>query len=77
MILTAAQAEAIYSAMCALNNVGGALRATMPQANSEKWLKVRECEDFGTIKVIVGFTTAEVYADQNAFAQAYGLQTGA
>ncbi|MNL59839.1 hypothetical protein D3C87_1835980 [compost metagenome] len=68
LILNSHQAEAVYSAMCALNNVSGKI----------------ECEIDGCIKVIersngnidVSSTkqfSEEYYDDQGAFRDAYGL----
>lgn len=65
-ILNQAQAEAVYSAMCALGRLGipidiraGVVRAT-------------ETEHAGVL-VSVSASTAEQYDDQSAFASAYGL----
>lgn len=68
MILTKAQAEAVYSVMCALNNVGG--RADI--AIDAKHLKIIEATD-GQIAIWVKNFPEEVYANQSAFAAAYGL----
>lgn len=77
MILNQSQAEAVYSAMCALNNVSGVVRVTFtPDTKGGKVIKVKECEDFGYVTVIVGFETVERYDNQAAFATAYGLQQG-
>jgi hypothetical protein len=70
MILTKAQAEAVYSAMCALNNVGGVIGdLTLRAGLRVQWLSsvtVREglCGSF------------EEYGNQAEFATAYGLQQG-
>jgi hypothetical protein len=71
-ILNPSQAEAVYSAMCALNNVSGAIRVIFA-AEGQKVIKVRQCEDFGSISVIHGFETVERYASQYEFFTAYGL----
>lgn len=76
-ILTQTQAEAVYSAMCALNNVGGKLRASIPPAeDGGKWLFIEECEDSGQITLTQGLRRIACHADQSAFATAYGLQQG-
>ncbi len=70
MILNQAQAEAVYSAMCALNNVGGKL-----------WCYVGgyRIEDEGADGVTimndyrVNPQTLERHASQAAFAAAYNL----
>jgi hypothetical protein len=75
-ILNTAQAEAVYSAMCALNNVSAKVRTEMSglpdysivtvheRGNGQVWVEgdrgVRE----------------EIYADQSAFATAYSLAQG-
>lgn len=65
-ILSQAQAEAIYNAMCHLNNVGGRFACTLDDGKSvEAWFSVRV---FGAIGVV------ETFDDQSAFAAAYGLQ---
>ena len=76
-ILTKTQAEAVYSAMCALNNPGGRLDAFL-----EGCFHVRSMTD-GRVIVhrVTGFAhppaaEPEIYADQAAFATAYGLQQG-
>lgn len=89
-ILNAAQAEAVYSAMCALNNVGAAAWCRMPVEHGVEWVDVRQ-DDVGGIHILKGplrrFDPAESivtssgkverYFDQNAFATAYGLNTDA
>lgn len=77
-ILSQAQAEAIYTAMSALNNVGARI-----DCFAEKQFSAREMAD-GRIVVhpqndsVFPFRPEEpeVYADQAAFAAAYGLQQG-
>lgn len=82
-ILNQAQAEAVYSAMCHLNNVRGFIKVTLPihelpVAMSGTFIRV--WEDDGHIKVRRSvnhdFTAEEFYDDQSAFATAYGLQQG-
>ena len=74
-ILTQAQAEAVYSAMCALTNVGGTVKVTLPVATSGEY--IRAWEDDGHIKVVrcVRHTREadEFYENQAAFATAYDL----
>jgi hypothetical protein len=69
VILNQAQAEAVYSAMCALNNVGSIwlLNIETPEFSAKEeattGIKLRDAD--GGI---------ERHADQAAFATAYGLQ---
>jgi hypothetical protein len=77
-LLTPAQAEAVYSAMCALNNVGAKLKAAFgswPPLGKDG-TNVFENES-GVVRVVrcVGYELAEdeEYADQATFAAAYGL----
>lgn len=68
-ILTQSQAKAVYSAMCVLNNVSGGLHATLEQDGA-----VHVAEVAHGIEVwIAGGGAVENYADQSAFAAAYGL----
>lgn len=68
LILNQSQAEAVYSAMCALNNVGGALSATI------EVIRVEETHS-GAVQVwtLDTIDNPERHADQSAFATAYGL----
>ncbi len=70
LILNQSQAEAVYSAMCALKKVG---------------MRINTCDDdlvrvaehpSGVITVYHGDTVREVHAGQSAFATAYGLDHG-
>lgn len=78
-ILNQSQAEAVYSAMCYLNNVGARLDAFLDKA-----FHAREMADGRVVIHIVPNLTfpgshaaePEVYTDQSAFATAYGLQQG-
>ncbi len=75
MILNASQADAVYSAMCALNNVSMRLDGCVAAG-----IRCREDEN-GAVFVFdmrAGHTggPCEEYASQNAFATAYGLQQG-
>ena len=74
LILTQAQAEAAYSAMCALNNVSSRLMATF-----EEKLRVveRSCGGIYVLEMLQGeWSPSERYDDQAAFATAYSLQQG-
>lgn len=68
-ILTQTQAEAVYSAMCALNNVGGTA-ADLSLGNA-----VIKSDMSGAVRIF-GKTDDEEYASQHAFAAAYDLQQG-
>lgn len=70
MILNQAQAEAVYSAMCALNNVGGICGdLTFSEGLRVQWLQCVIVRD--------GLSgPREEYRNQAAFAAAYGLQQG-
>lgn len=70
MILNKSQAEAVYSAMCALNNVGGYCNELMVGKHDAI---VVSYEDG---RVVVFGDAIERYSDQSAFASAYGLQHG-
>ncbi len=66
-ILNKSQAEAVYSAMCALNNVSGRVDAQMPSG------RVVEGAN-GVILVTAYGRPSEDYGNQAAFATAYGLK---
>lgn len=70
LILTPAQAQAVYSAMCALNNVGGRIDNIFVGGSA----LVRETHS-GRVRVLsaLGAGEKETYRDQSAFAAAYGL----
>lgn len=72
LILNQAQAEAVYSAMCALNNVGGRVFATMGDQ------RVTEANGAVTVSEYQEgqWEPCERYDSQSAFATAYGLQQG-
>lgn len=76
LILNQAQAEAVYSAMCALNNVGGRI-CTELQDRYGNEIRVLESWDGVTVTLNTGGIVRErdsiTYADQHAFATAYGL----
>lgn len=71
-ILTTAQAGAVYSAMCALNNVGAKLHASL----YERAQRVDVREAGGFICVEVDGKKREVFESQDVFAMTYGLQKG-
>lgn len=68
MILNQAQAEAVYSAMCALNNVGGICGdLTLSEGLRVQWLD--------RVTVRDGLSgPREEYANQAEFATAYSLK---
>lgn len=72
MILNQSQAEAVYSAMRALNNVSGRVFATMGDQ------RVTEANGCVTVfEYLDGqWEPGERYDSQAAFAAAYGLQQG-
>lgn len=72
LILTTAQAQAVYSAMCALNQVGGGQVEAYVDA---AFALVREHLS-GCVRVVSirENDKREEYADQAAFAAAYGLR---
>lgn len=78
-ILNKSQAEAVYTAMCALNNVVARVDAFL-----DKVFHAREMADGRVVINIVPNVTfpgshgadPEIYANQSAFATAYGLQQG-
>ena len=73
LILTKSQAEAVYSAMCALNNVSMFIGAEIRELG--RLVTVRE-DAMGRIHVEDLPALRELHADQSAFATAYGLQQG-
>lgn len=80
MILNKSQAEAVYSAMVALNNLGGIAGCTIPvgEPNNGRVIRVFEHESSRRIHVSYWWGGAqrdfETHEDQNAFAHAYGLE---
>jgi hypothetical protein len=74
MILNKFQAEAAYSSMCALNNVGGTAKLEM--LSNGKYIEV----DATGENIIVRRTNSgkpdgsEIHLNQASFAAAYGLQ---
>lgn len=75
-ILTKAQAEAVYNAMCALNKVGAMIRASVP-VDDATWVHIEECADTGQITLTRCLRRVACHSNQAAFAAAYGLDTGA
>lgn len=77
MILNKSQAEAVYSAVCALSNAGGTLHhMDFPSHGSEN-IAVVVRPSTGTIAVwqeCRGLAhNVEIHADQSAFAASYSL----
>ena len=79
-ILHAAQASTIYSAMCALNNVGATLSAAIEPAIPnlpEATILVSQSLGFGEISVSLysrgQLVREECYPTQSEFALVYGL----
>lgn len=76
-VLNKTQAEAVYSAMCALNNVGGKVKAMFGDVSTEG---INVFESAGEVHVAWVRTCdvlhAEIYPDRSAFATAYGLHQG-
>lgn len=73
LILTKTQAEAVYSAMCALNNVNALISAFI-RTDSGKFIEIHdEGNGIALWSKEVDLPGKETYADQSAFA-AYGLQ---
>lgn len=78
LILNKSQAEAVYSAMCALNNVSGIFDAKFQKYVGERIgiIVVQAAWDgevFIKSDVFEMAQQSELYTDQNAFAEAYGL----
>lgn len=65
-ILTKEQAQAVYSAMCVLNTVGG-------KANNLHVGRAVVSADFGSAIHVYSPEADERYSDQSAFAAAYSL----
>lgn len=74
MILSTAQAEAVYAAMVALNNVSGVLQVTVKRDDWKNFTRVYE-NSTGHVNVIRSVecrvVESERYVDQAAFAVAY------
>jgi uncharacterized protein YjaG (DUF416 family) len=79
MILNESQVEAIYSAMCALNNISGIVHVVMPGQTAGDTITVfQEVMSHEVVVILRSMIEAEPvkterYKDQGEFAQAYGL----
>lgn len=75
LILTTAQAQAVYSAMCALNNVCAKIDTEVPAGSAGSGMIARVYEAHsGAVVVCSGRSDpVEQYDNQAAFAAAYGL----
>ncbi len=74
MILSQPQAEAVYSAMCALNNVNARLHARDVGRTDEGLpIQIHETET-GVIVISTGTQVLERYGTQGRFAAAHGLE---
>lgn len=76
-LLNEPQAEAVYSAMVALNNVGGKISARLEDsAISARHITVTEDVTgvFVSLFIRGAHHLSERYTDQNAFAKAYNLE---
>jgi uncharacterized protein YjaG (DUF416 family) len=79
MILNNSQAEAVYSAMCALNNVTGMIHVVMPGKAAGETITVSQ--EVVSRKVVINLRSmielepisTEQYKDQNHFVRAYEL----
>jgi hypothetical protein len=71
LILTKAQAKAVYSAMCAMNSVGG--RLDKIELLGKGHSTIVGVGIYGRVVVERAAKTPELYADHSAFAAAYGL----
>ncbi len=76
MILSQTQAETVYAAMCALNNVGGKLTTALPSGAA--YLAIvsdPDSEMLGVIEFVEGEQKGyEEYENQASFVAAYGLE---
>lgn len=79
MILSTEQAKAVYSAMCALNNVGARLAAHGIGYDADGFAISAEQSETGLLSIGTGFAphadrkVLERHGGKNAFATAYGL----
>lgn len=76
LILPAADAQATYAAMCALNAVGARLDAAPARSPKGEGIRVTE-HITGVVTIYCDGVAREVYPDQAAFAAAYGLPVAA
>lgn len=76
LILTTAQAQAVYSAMCALNNIGAVIDVEIPGGCGGTRIQGTFT---GSVRVEQRWDDrkSERYPDQDAFAAAYGLPVAA
>lgn len=73
MILNKAQAQAVYNAMCSLNNLGSAIGfVRIPGARAQEDLQVRWDNGVDVQRGVIGGRREE-FDSQAAFAGAYGL----
>jgi hypothetical protein len=72
MILSQAQAKAVYAAMCELNDIGARLNAEFDYRAGPQRIKVFD-NGLGVFVQFVNWTIAEQYSSQNKFAVAYNL----
>ncbi|PJM72083.1 hypothetical protein [Achromobacter ruhlandii] len=78
LILTTVQAQAVYSAMCALNNLGRVGGSVIIPKEPDQRDEPRVSWNFLGVTVYQDLTFhKEFYADQAAFAAAYGLPVAA
>ncbi len=79
LILAAAQAQAVYGAMCALKSVGAKLDTEFPVGSAGSGMIARMYEAHsGAVVICAGrFDLVEYYPDAAAFAAAYGLPVAA
>jgi hypothetical protein len=68
MILNKSQAEAVYSAMCVLNNVNGKIDVYI-----DGCIQVIECSRNRILVTKAREAHEERYENQNAFREAYGI----
>lgn len=78
MILTQAQAKAVYDAMCALNNVSGQINRIQFGDLSEKAICVGQIDSSESVRVwyVEHFQTRrnENFTTQDDFVTAYGVK---
>lgn len=72
MILNQSQSEAVYSALCALNNVGAVLTGTI-KLTAYVTVTAWSAGDY-SVRNSLDETATEYYDNQEAFATAYELQ---
>lgn len=79
MLLTKAQAEAVYNAMCSLNNVGAALDCRIPLGHGSATRVYEAMNGSVHVAVYLGrreWKSVEKHETLTTFAAAYGLQQG-